>query len=201
MHIWVDFSHLPLKKRGKHITWPLIVEVEAYHLIFPSHWDCEQEWPVLDGELDSEEEVCWTQHQSDWLSLGLRADWHRLFQTVWPGDGPRAGDSFLTSSVPSLISGPSPSHWPQSFTAVNYHLSHLGENPFLLGWGGKRKNLNLEVFLWLLLHQERMPHKTSDLFFFFFKWPYLWANSINSSTFKKRGRTICEYKWSNKFHS
>lgn len=132
-----SISHDLSSLRRRHITWSFLITDgdRAYHMIFPSHWDCEHGWWLHDGELDNKEEVWWTKHQGAWLTLGLRVDWHRLFQTVWPGDRPRAGDSFLTSSVPSLISGPSPSHWPL----------YCGQLPsFTSGWKSLSSRLRAE---------------------------------------------------------
>lgn len=212
MHIWVDFSHLPLKKRG-----------ETYHMT-SHHWgggtsrDLSSSlmvtghitWSFLVTEIvsmgDGSMMVSWTIRKRsggqsikvpDWL-LGL--EWIDIGCFRQSDLGTNQGLVTLSSPPVSPLSSQVPVPLIGHFTAVNYHLSHLGENPFLLGWGLKRRNLNLEVCLWLLLHQERMPYKTSDLFFF-----------LNGHTFeqivlipalsKRGGRTICEYKWSNKFHS
>lgn len=122
----------------------------AHHVIAPHH---------CDGELDNEDEVWWTKPQAIWLTLGLKVDWHGLFQ-IWPG---AKGWWLLplVSPLSSQVTVPLIGHSP---LLHNYHFSHLGENPFFLGWRLKRRNLNLEVFLWLLLHQERMPQRMSDLF-------------------------------------
>lgn len=135
MHIWVDFFRLPLRKSGEayHMTSPhwrvrrnttwsfLVTEIGSgvHHVISPHHCGGElgtsrDDPHHCDGELDNEDEVWWTKPQAIWLTLGLKVDWHGLFQ-IWPGA--KGWWLFLTSSFPSLLSGHSPSHWPQSFTA------------------------------------------------------------------------------------
>lgn len=182
MHIWVDFFRLPLRKSGEayHMTSPHWRGTEEHHMIFPSHWDWKRStsrdlssplwwgaghvtWSLLITVM-----VSWTMKMrsggqslklSDWL-LGLKWIDMGCFRSDL---GPRAGDFFLppVSPLSSQVTVPLIGHSP---LLHNYHFSHLSENPFFLGWRLKRRNLNLEVFLWLLLHQQRMPHRMSDLF-------------------------------------